>query len=417
MLILMDIEGLMSSADMGLINDCMKLSLTQRLWLPTIVLAIVITAIGGFVALRTQTQVQATADRQQAAEARLERALQASGLGAGAMAPVRAEVAEIHRLRVEVGEQRKSTVAAVLVVMAVIVAYVAGATRTLVRAIRDPLAELAAVAERMGDGDLTPVIDSSRSDEIGVLARSVAGMRDALATLVRQAQHSSDSIRTASAEVASGNADLSQRTERAAGALQQTASSMEQLTGTVQQTAERAQPAPRRRRAAPAARPSAEARSWPTWCARWTRSAPARGASARSRPSSTASRSRPTSWRSTPRSRPRGPASRAAALPWWPARCARWRSAAPRRRARSARSSPPAASRSRPAPGCVGDAGQTMQQVVEQVRLGGGAGGRDQPGRSRAEQRHRPRQRRGRRARRHDPAQRRAGGAEHRRGA
>jgi methyl-accepting chemotaxis protein len=218
----------------------MNLSLAQRLWLPTLVLAVVITAIGGFVALRTQSQVQATADRQSAAEARLEKALQGSGVAEQTLAPVRAEVAEMHKLRVEVGEQRKSTVAAVLVVMVVIVAYVALATRTLVRAIRDPLAELAAVAERMGGGDLTPSIDTTRADEIGSLARSVAGMRDALATLVRQAQQSSDSIRTASAEVASGNADLSQRTERAAGALQQTASSMEQLTGTVHQTAERA---------------------------------------------------------------------------------------------------------------------------------------------------------------------------------
>ncbi len=218
----------------------MKLSLAQRMWLPTIVLAVVITAIGGFVVLRTQSQVQATADRQETAEARLEKALQGSGVAADTLAPVRAEVAEMHRLRVEVGEQRKATVRAVLVVMAIIVAYVAWTTRSLVRAIRDPLSELARVAERMGGGDLTPQIDTSRHDEIGSLAHSVAGMRDALATLVRQAQLSSDSIRTASAEVASGNADLSQRTERAAGALQQTASSMEQLTGTVHQTAERA---------------------------------------------------------------------------------------------------------------------------------------------------------------------------------
>jgi methyl-accepting chemotaxis protein len=218
----------------------MKLSLAQRLWLPTLVLAVVISAIGALVVVRTQSQVQATADRQAAAEQRLEQALQASGASEAKLALVRTEVAEMHRLRVEVGEQRHATVKAVLVVMAIIVIYVALTTRTMVRSIRDPLAELAGVAERMGGGDLTPAIDTSRSDEIGSLSRSVAGMRDALATLVRQAQQSSDSIRTASAEVASGNADLSQRTERASGALQQTASSMEQLTGTVHQTAQRA---------------------------------------------------------------------------------------------------------------------------------------------------------------------------------
>ena len=47
-------------------------------------------------------------------------------------------------------------------------------------------------------------------------------------------------IQTASAEIASGNQDLSARTEQTASNLQQTASSMEQLTGTVKQSAESA---------------------------------------------------------------------------------------------------------------------------------------------------------------------------------
>ena len=50
----------------------------------------------------------------------------------------------------------------------------------------------------------------------------------------------SDSIRIASAEVAHGNTDLSQRTEQAASSLQQTASSIEQLTGTVRHSADSA---------------------------------------------------------------------------------------------------------------------------------------------------------------------------------
>ena len=221
----------------------MKLSIAQRLWLPTLVLAGVIAVIGTVVALRTGSQVQATHDRQSAAEARLESALGALGTPDAALAPVRAEVAEMRRLREEVGEQRRSTVGAVLAVMAIIVGYVAWTTRTMVRQIRNPLSELAQAATRMGSGDLTPVIDTSRHDELGDLARAVACMRDEIATLVREAQQSSDSIRVASAEVAHGNADLAQRTERAAGALQHTAGSMQQITGTVQQTAERAKSA------------------------------------------------------------------------------------------------------------------------------------------------------------------------------
>ena len=54
---------------------------------------------------------------------------------------------------------------------------------------------------------------------------------------------STDSIETASREVAAGNADLSARTELTASSLQETASSMHQLTGTVRQSAEAARTA------------------------------------------------------------------------------------------------------------------------------------------------------------------------------
>ena len=56
---------------------------------------------------------------------------------------------------------------------------------------------------------------------------------------------SAESIQLASSEVASGNADLSMRTEQAASSLQQTASSMEQLTSTVRQSADAANQANR----------------------------------------------------------------------------------------------------------------------------------------------------------------------------
>ena len=54
---------------------------------------------------------------------------------------------------------------------------------------------------------------------------------------------SGESIGTASAEIASGNQDLSARTEQAASNLQQTASSVEQLNGTVKQSADSARQA------------------------------------------------------------------------------------------------------------------------------------------------------------------------------
>ena len=59
-------------------------------------------------------------------------------------------------------------------------------------------------------------------------------------TTIGAVRVSAESITTATSEIASGNLDLSQRTENAASSLQQTASSMEQLTATVRHSADSA---------------------------------------------------------------------------------------------------------------------------------------------------------------------------------
>ena len=61
--------------------------------------------------------------------------------------------------------------------------------------------------------------------------------------VVGEVQSSAANCTTASQEIASGNQDLSVRTERTASGLQQIASAMEQLTGTVRQTADSARTA------------------------------------------------------------------------------------------------------------------------------------------------------------------------------
>jgi methyl-accepting chemotaxis protein len=62
-------------------------------------------------------------------------------------------------------------------------------------------------------------------------------MQAALGQIVGQVRESAESIEVASAEVASGNMDLSSRTEQTASSLQQTASSMTQLSSTVSESA------------------------------------------------------------------------------------------------------------------------------------------------------------------------------------
>jgi methyl-accepting chemotaxis protein len=143
-------------------------------------------------------------------------------------------------MRNAVGAERMRTVWMVAVVMGLIVLGLAVSNIFLVRSIRGPLHALARAADRIGHGDLTVELDTRRADELGQVTRSLAEMRDALRGIVSQVRESTGSIQLASAEVASGNMDLSQRTEEAASNLQQTAGAIQQLSGTVRQSADAA---------------------------------------------------------------------------------------------------------------------------------------------------------------------------------
>jgi methyl-accepting chemotaxis protein len=100
----------------------------------------------------------------------------------------------------------------------------------------------AAVA-RLADGDLTQPVQAQGRDEVGRLVRDVESVRQRLAQAIHAVQQASDSVKVAAGEIASGNADLSARTETQASSLQQTASSMEQLTATVKTNADTARAA------------------------------------------------------------------------------------------------------------------------------------------------------------------------------
>jgi methyl-accepting chemotaxis protein len=108
------------------------------------------------------------------------------------------------------------------------------------RSICGPLDQAVAVATRVASGDLVGRIDTEGQDEPARLMKALADMQSSLRSLVGQVRESSESIEVASSEVASGNTDLSQRTELAASHLQSTASQMEDLTDTVRQSADSA---------------------------------------------------------------------------------------------------------------------------------------------------------------------------------
>ncbi len=100
----------------------------------------------------------------------------------------------------------------------------------------------AQIADRIAHGDLTARVETRPGDDRSMLA-SLGNMSTKLAEIVGGIRHSSESILFASREIAQGNTDLSQRTEKQAASLEETASSMEQLTATVRQNASNAEEA------------------------------------------------------------------------------------------------------------------------------------------------------------------------------
>ena len=123
------------------------------------------------------------------------------------------------------------------VLLAVIVGFF------LIRAIVGPLNEGIAIANAVASGDLTSRIDVHSTNETGRLMMALKQMNDNLVELVGKVRMGTDSITTASSEIAAGNSDLSQRTEEQASSLEETASSMEELASTVKQNADNARQA------------------------------------------------------------------------------------------------------------------------------------------------------------------------------
>ena len=136
--------------------------------------------------------------------------------------------------------------------------------RTLVHQLGGEPQYAAEVVKQIAEGNLAVEVHTLPGDTTSIL-HAIRAMRDNLAHLVRQVRDSTDSITTASSEIAAGNGDLSARTESQASALQETAASMEQLTSTVQQNAANA------RRADELARAASDmaVRGGARWCMKW----------------------------------------------------------------------------------------------------------------------------------------------------
>ncbi|MEZ5633152.1 PAS domain-containing protein [Nitrosomonas sp.] len=103
--------------------------------------------------------------------------------------------------------------------------------------------EVGRVLEALAQGDLREKAPTDYQGAFGRLADHVNSTVDNLVNIVNSISESADVITDAIKEIASGNSDLSERTEKQAANLEETAASIEELTSTVRQNADNAQQA------------------------------------------------------------------------------------------------------------------------------------------------------------------------------
>ena len=105
------------------------------------------------------------------------------------------------------------------------------------------LTDVADVAQRLAEGDLTKTVDNDYPGLFGKLRDDVNTTVNNLRNMIGQIREGAMSISSSASEISQGNTDLSQRTEEQASSLEETASSMEQMTSAVKSSADNARQA------------------------------------------------------------------------------------------------------------------------------------------------------------------------------
>ncbi len=108
------------------------------------------------------------------------------------------------------------------------------------RVVTQPLEYCVNVARGIAAGDLTQQVAVRSNNEMGQLQQALKDMNNSLEGIVRQVRTGTDAIFSASSDIASGNLDLSNRTEMQASSLETTAASMAEVTAAVNKNADHA---------------------------------------------------------------------------------------------------------------------------------------------------------------------------------
>ena len=143
----------------------------------------------------------------------------------------------------ETNEQARATMLALIVVAVLLGAGLSAViTRQLMGQLGGEPRTAAEVARAVAGGDLGTPIRLTPGDHDSLMAQ-LSAMQHSLARTVSAVRTGSESVATASAQIAQGNLDLSGRTERQASSLQETTANMQALGQTVVGNADNARQA------------------------------------------------------------------------------------------------------------------------------------------------------------------------------
>ncbi|MCF7749343.1 hypothetical protein KQ945_01195 [Bacillus subtilis subsp. subtilis] len=113
----------------------------------------------------------------------------------------------------------------------------------LLGSVGSTVGEVRRVLSALARGDLDQRMQGDYEGSFAAMQRDANATAAQLTVMVERIKQCTGSISLAASEIAAGNNDLSERTERQAAHLEETAASMEELTSTVRQNAEHARQA------------------------------------------------------------------------------------------------------------------------------------------------------------------------------
>ncbi|WP_019616589.1 methyl-accepting chemotaxis protein [Psychromonas ossibalaenae] len=109
--------------------------------------------------------------------------------------------------------------------------------RQIVSGIRTSIEHL----KRLGDGDLTAVIQSTQKDEVGELLGAMANMSLKLSQIVTQVRSGSSALASASVQISATSQSLSQSSCEQASSVEETSAAIEQISASINQNADNAE--------------------------------------------------------------------------------------------------------------------------------------------------------------------------------